>query len=74
MVARYVRNYGTPFKGHQGVTQGGTPSPTIVNMVDDAVICNWVTLVGGEEAGPYNFGQTVNWIAALFYSNNGLLA
>ena len=38
MVARSGCYYGTPFKGHQGVTQGGTLSPTIFNMVVDALI------------------------------------
>ena len=47
MVARVGRYYGTPFKGPQGVTQGGPLSPTIFNMVVDAVINNWVTLVVG---------------------------
>ena len=44
--------YGTPFKGHQGITQVDSLSPTILNMVVGTVICHWVTLVTGEEAGP----------------------
>ena len=47
MVARAGRYYGTPFKGHQGFTQGVPLSPTIFNMVVDAVISHRVTLVAG---------------------------
>ena len=38
MVARSGCYYGTPFKGHQGVTQGGPLYLTIFNMVVDAMI------------------------------------
>ena len=38
MVDRAGRYYGTPFKGCQGVTQGGPIYTTIFNMVVDAVI------------------------------------
>ena len=41
------RCYGTPFKGHRGVTQGGRLPPTIFNMVVDTDICHWVMLVEG---------------------------
>ena len=59
MVAR-AGHYGrTPFKGHIGVTQGDTISPTIFNMVVDLVIHYWVTLVARKEAGPYGFGRSV---------------
>ena len=34
--------YGKEFKGLRGVTQGGTLSPTIFNMVVDAVIWHWL--------------------------------
>ena len=39
-MARAGRYYGTPFMGHQGVTQGGPLSPTIFNMMVAAVILN----------------------------------
>ena len=65
--------YGAPFKGHQGATQGDTLSPTIFNMVVDAVIHHWVTLVEGEDAGTEVFRQVIQWLAVLFYTENGLL-
>ena len=58
--------YNTPFKFHQGVTQGGPLSLTIFNMVFGAFICHWVTIVLGEEAGPDGFRRSTQWLAALF--------
>ena len=66
MVTRTGSYYSTLFKGHRGVTKGDTISPTIFNMVVDSVICHWVTLVAGEEAGPDGFGQAFQWMAVLF--------
>ena len=66
--------YITPFKVHQGVTQGGPLPPTIFNVVVDTVICHWVMLVAGEEAGLGGFGLAVQWLAAFIYTDDGLLA
>ena len=44
MVARAGGYYGTEFKGERGVTQGDPLSPTIFNVVVDAVVRHWVTL------------------------------
>ena len=53
MVARAGGYYRTAFQGAQGVPQGDPLSPTIFNVVVDAVVRNWVTVViaGGEEQG-----------------------
>ena len=48
MVARAGGYYGTRFKGARGVTQGEPPSPTIFNVVVDAVVRHWVTLAVEE--------------------------
>ena len=45
MVARAGGYFGTGFKGEMGVTQGDPLSPTIFNVVVDAVVRHWVTLV-----------------------------
>ena len=47
MMARAERYYRTLFKSNQGVTQGGTLSPTIFKMVADAVIFHKGRAVGG---------------------------
>ena len=44
MVARAGGYYGTGFKVGRGVTQGNPLSPTIFNVVVDAVVRHWVTL------------------------------
>ena len=48
MVARAGGYYGTGFKGGRGVTQGDPLSPTIFNVVVDAVVRHWVTLAVTE--------------------------
>ena len=42
MVARAGGYYGTAFGGERGVTQGDPLSPTIFNVVVDAVVRHWV--------------------------------
>ena len=56
MVARAGGYYGKAFKGERGVTQGEPLSPTIFNVVVDAVVRHWVNgLVDKAEAK----GETV---------------
>ena len=51
MVARSGGYYSTAFKGERGVTQGDPLSPTIFNVMVDAVVRNWVNgLVDEAEA------------------------
>ena len=45
MVARAGGYYGETFKGYRGVTQGDPLSPTIFNVVVDAVVSHWVTVM-----------------------------
>ena len=42
MVARAGGYYGEYFKGARGVTQGDPLSPTIFNVVVDAVVRHWI--------------------------------
>ena len=53
MVARTSVYYGTAFQGSRGVTQGYPLSLTILNVVLDVVVRNWVTVViaSAEEWG-----------------------
>ena len=59
MVAKAGGYFGRPFKGYQGVTQGETLSPTIFNVVVDAVIRHWVMVVTPTEAGTGGLGLTI---------------
>ena len=49
-------------------------SKDIFNMVFDAMIHHWVTLVVGEEAGLDGFGLATQWLSEFFYANGSLLA
>ena len=49
MVAHARGYYGAPFKCFHGVTRGGALSPNIFNVVVDAVLCNWDTVVAALE-------------------------
>ena len=73
MVARAGCYYGTPFKGHQGVTPGDTISTTIFNIVTEAVIHSWVIMVEGEEAGPTGSEREIQWMEEFFHANDGLI-
>ena len=42
MIARAGGYYGEAFKGARGFTQGDPLSPTIFNVVMDAVVRHWI--------------------------------
>ena len=73
MVARAGGYYRASFKGSCGVTQGETLSPTIFNLVVDAVVRHWVTVMveGAGERGER--GQEVRHKNALFYADYGMV-
>ena len=71
MVTRAERYYITPLNVHQGLTKGGPLPHIIFDMVVESLIRLWVTLVVGEEAGPYSFRQVVQWLTTLFYTGDG---
>ena len=74
MVARADSYYGTAFQGAHGVTQGYLLSPTIFNVVVNAVVRNWVTVMveGEEERG--ESGQEGGHQAVIFYADDGMVA
>ena len=41
MVTREGGNYGPPFRGERGATQGYSLSPTIFNVVVDSMVRHW---------------------------------
>ena len=74
MVAQAGGYYGTAFGGVRGVTQGDPMSPTIFNVMVDAVIRHWVTGVLEESEARGELGQEGGHQAALFYADNGMVA
>ena len=57
MVARTGAYYGAPFHGDRGVTQGDPLSPTILNVVVDAVVRHWESLLVAEREGGESSGD-----------------
>ena len=74
MVARVGGYYGKGFRGGRGVTQGDPLSPTIFNVVVDAVVCHWVTLVVTEAEIRGERGREGRHQAALFYADDSMVA
>ena len=76
MAAKAGGHYRPAFQSHRRVTQGDPLSPTNFNMVVDAVIYHWVTVVGGhqEGAGQEGLGTTIQALSALFYADDGFVA
>ena len=74
MVARGGGYCGTAFLGVRGVTHRDPLSPTIFNVVVDAMVNNWGTVViaGAEEWGER--GKEGWHQAALFYADDGMVA
>ena len=60
MTARAGGYYGAAFKGERGVTQGDPLSPTIFNVVVDAVVRYWLEglQAAKEERGAKGGGGT----------------
>ena len=56
------------------MTQGDLLSPTIFNVVVDAVIRHWVTGVIAEAEARGDLGKEGRHQAALFYANNNMVA
>ena len=66
MVVRSEGYYRDAFKGDQGVTQGDPLSPTIFNVVVDAVVRHWVTMALDKAEKRGERGKEGRHKAALF--------
>ena len=75
MVAWSSGYSGGPFKFKCGMTQGNPLSPMIFNVVVDAVLHHWVSVVAEAdgEVGPEVFGQYMQRMAAYFYADDGII-
>ena len=74
MVARAGGYYGTEFRGERGGTQGDPLSPTIFNVVVDAVVWHWVHGVVEEAEARGETGREGRHQASLFYADDGMVA
>ena len=74
MVERSGGYYGAAFNGYLGVTQVDPLSSTIFNVVVDAVVRHWVTLMveGAEER--VDSGQEGRHQNGLLYADDGMVA
>ena len=74
MAAKAGGHYGPVFQSHHRVTQEEPLSPTIFNVVVDAIIRHWVTVVGGpQEGNKKGLGKSIHTLAALFHASDGLV-
>ena len=74
MVARAGGYYGTDLRGERGVTQVDPLSPTIFNVVVDAVFRHWVYGVVEEAEARGETVRESRHKTALFYADNGMVA
>ena len=65
--------YGEAFKGARGMTQGEPLSPTIFNVVVDAVVRHWVTMSMTKAEKRGERGNEGRHQAALFYADYGMV-
>ena len=73
MVAKANGYFGPPFKGYHGINQGEPLSPTLFNLVMDAVIHHWVTVVAPTVDGLEVWDLSLGELVSYFYANNGLV-
>ena len=70
---RATGHYGQTFHARRGVTQGGSLSPTIFNLMVDAVVREWERqLVAGR--GRRLEPEDVRELFGCFYADNGMVA
>ena len=73
MVTRAAGYYGTTFGGERGVKQGDPLSPTIFNVVVDAVVRHWVNGIVEEAETRGETGWEGQHQSALLYANDGMV-
>ena len=73
MVARAGGYYGETFKGARGVTQGDPLTPTIFNVVVDAVVQHWIDGIVDEAEEKGETGQEGRHQSAVFYADDGMV-
>jgi hypothetical protein len=75
VVAKQGGYFGDPFGVGQGFIQGGLESPIIFNVVCNAVICYWLSIITDDNSIPVEgFGLCITEQGVLLYVDDGLLA
>ena len=70
MVCRASGYYGRRFRARRGVTQGGPLSPTIFNLMVDAVVQEWARILQAD----HGMGlEDVRRLLSCFYADDGLI-
>ena len=73
MVDRAGGYYSEAFKEERGVTQGDPLSPTIFNVVVDAVVRHWVDGIVDEAEEKGETGREGQHQSAVFYADDGMV-
>jgi hypothetical protein len=73
VVARQARYHSSPFEVNRGVTQGDIPSPTIFNVVCNAIVRKWKAEVTAGNLLCVR-SRAIEEIAYKFYADDGVLA
>ena len=72
VVAKQCGYYGVPFKPTRGLTQGDIISPTLFNVVCDAIIRYWLlTVTDDHENAQVGMSARIVLHNALFYADAG---
>ena len=70
MVCRASGYYGRRFRARRGVVQGGPLSPTIFNLIVDAIVREWARVLQAD----HGMGlEDVRRLLACFYADDGLI-
>ena len=75
LVARQSGYHGEPFEATRGCTQGCLFSPTLFNVMEDAIVRYWLTLVVDDngQSAAHGMGANVAERLALYYADDGLI-
>ena len=73
-VVRQNDYFGDPLRPTRGVTQGDIVSPTVFNIVVDAIVRHWLALTVDDGSETNGRGVSVRELLVLFYADDGLIA